>query len=182
MPNLPLHLDIPRFTHDPKNVESWIDTFHKTLQRQWTMMVQAYNALMKIDTAANMPSTPYLDEIQFYESDTGRSYLAVSGNWITLTGWTGNTATYTVSATMEPTHATALVDATSSAVTVTVNNGSSYKHRVRCVKKIDSTANSVYVLPSSGTIDGAVSRNLSVQYQTILFTSDGTNLYLVSTT
>ena len=182
MPNVPSHLDIPRFAHGWQNIEDWIDTFHKTLQRQWTMLIQAYNALVKIDTAANMPSVPYLDEIIFYEQDTGRSYVAVSGNWQHLAPWSGRTVSANAGYTMQGNDAVVLGSASSStSITITILNGASYTSRIRCIKKVDSSVQSVFVLPSSGTIDGAASRNLSSQYQAVIFTSDGTDLHVVST-
>lgn len=179
MPNIPSHFDLPRFGH--KNIEQWIDTFHKVIQRQWTMMTQAYNALLRVDTAANMPSVPFLDEIQFYEHDTGRSYIAVSGNWVLLNGWSGRTVTVSGSTyTMAPTDAIVLANAAGNSVTITVNNGSSYASRIRSVVKVDTSGNAVYIVPSSGLINGAVSSNTTVAYSGIVFTSDGTNLYTVS--
>lgn len=158
-------------------------SFYKTTAAQWIRLVQVVNGLLHVDTAANMPSSPLLDEILFYEQDTGRSYVAVSGNWIHLSPWSGRTVSTSASYTMEPTVAVVLGSASASAsITITVPNGSTYTSRIRCVKKVDSTAQSVFVLPSSGTIDGAASRNLSTQYQTVIFTSDGTDLHLVSTT
>lgn len=176
MPNIPSHFDLPRFAH--KDIETWIDTFHKTMQRQWTMMTQAYNALLHVDTAANMPATPMLDETLWYEQDTGRSYVAVSGNWVHLSPWSGRTVNVSTNTyTLGSTDAVILADATSAAITITAPVTAS---RIRCVKKTDSSLNTVYVVPASGTIDGAVSKNISTAYGTLMFTGDGTNLYLVS--
>lgn len=47
------------------------------------------------------------------------------------------------------------------------------------VKKTDSSANVVTVSPASGTIDGASSVALSVQYESYDFVSDGTNWFIV---
>ena len=179
MPNVPTHLDIPRFATARQNLDEWVSTLHRTLQRQWTMMTQAYNALLKVDTAANRPSVPYLDEILFYEQDTGRSYIAVSGNWQHLSPWSGRTVSVAVAYTMQGNDAITLVNATSAAVSITVNNGSSYGSRIRSVKKTDSSLNTVYIVPSSGSIEGGASYNLPRQYDSAVFTSDGTDLWLV---
>ena len=48
------------------------------------------------------------------------------------------------------------------------------------VKKTDSSANAVTVNTSSGTIDGASSQSLSVQYQSLSTIGDGTNLWIVA--
>ena len=160
-------------------METWSHSFYKVLQTQWVRLLSTVNALVKIDTAANRPATPFLNEILFYEQDTGRSYVAVSGNWIVLTGWAGTTVSTTSSMTIGPTHATVLADATSGALIITVPSTST--GRTYAVKKVDATANIVYVQPSVGSIDGAASKNVAANYDTILVTAYANNLYMVST-
>ena len=47
------------------------------------------------------------------------------------------------------------------------------------VKKTDSSANAVTVSPASGTIDGAATQQVTVQYESLDFISDGTNWFIV---
>src|SRR3990167_6860111 len=122
MPNLPAHLEVARVEQDPKNFGVYTQAFHKVLQRQWTNLIQVVNATLHVDTAANMPSTPVLDEILFYEQDTGRSYVAVSGNWIHLSPWSGRTVAVSTAYTMASTDAVVLGSASASVdITITVS-------------------------------------------------------------
>lgn len=66
-----------------------------------------------------------------------------------------------------------LADATSGAFTVTLPASSA--GRSVTVKKVDSSSNAVTVTPGSGTIDGAASLSLTVQYASRDFLCDGTN-------
>jgi hypothetical protein len=72
-----------------------------------------------------------------------------------------------------------LADATSAGFTVTLpvtpTAGQTY-----FVKKIDSTANVVTIVGSSGTIDGAASATISVQYQSMSFVFDSANWWLAA--
>ena len=179
MPNVPSHLDLPRFAHLKQNIEEWVDVFHKTLQRQWTQATQAYNAVWKTSLASERPSTPLLDEAAWYESDTGRLFYAVSGVWVQLGGWSGNTTSTSSNYTMLATDAIVLVDASGGNRTVTVNNGSTYTSRIRAIKKVESSSNTVSVVPSSGSIEGAATYVLTTT-EGIAFTSDGSNLWAVS--
>lgn len=184
MPNLPQSFDYPRQlsteeAKTPDGLWKWLQSYHKIIQRQWTAMVQVLNAVWKVDTAANRPTTPFLDEIAFYTSDTGVVYLGVQGVWRTINGWTGSTTSIAASDTMGSTTGVLLVDATGAAVTVTVPNDATYAGRIRAVKKVDATANIVYVSPSSGAIDGAASTQLVAMNKAVTFTSQGGNLYIV---
>ena len=179
MPEVPQHFDFPRFSHAKQSIDEWIDVFHKMLERQWTAAVQAYNAILKISTATDRPSVPFLDEALWYESDTGRSFIGVNGVWQAFSGLTGNTTTTSVSYTMLATDAIVLADTTTAALVVTANNGPTYAHRIRAVKW-SAGSNGVTIWPSSGTIDGNPSFATSSLYDSILFTSDGTNLHIIS--
>ena len=107
------------------------------LERQWGMAVQAYNAVLRTSVTADRPSTPFLDEALWFESDTGRLYIAVGGVWQILTGWTGNTTSTSVSYTMLSSDGVILANATSGAIVVTPNNGTTYTSRIRAIKKVD---------------------------------------------
>jgi hypothetical protein len=73
-----------------------------------------------------------------------------------------------------------LVNATSGNLVVTINNGLSYTSRIRAVKKVDATANTVTITPSSGLIDGAATRVVTNNQDAVIFTSDGTDLFIIS--
>lgn len=179
MPNIPQHFDFPRFAHAKAGLDEWVDVFHKMLERQWGIAVQAYNAVLRTSVTADRPSTPFLDEALWFESDTGRLYIAVGGVWQILTGWTGNTTSTSVSYTMLSSDGVILANATSGAIVVTPNNGTTYTSRIRAVKKVDVSGNVVYIQPSSGLIEGASQYALSAQWDAATFTSDGTNLFVV---
>lgn len=180
MPNVPQTLDFPRQPDESTKLPEWVKAFHKIAQRQWTQMTQAYNALLKISLVSERPSTPQLNETLWYENDTGRSFIGVDGVWIPFSNWTGGVTNTSVSYIMATSDAVVLGDATSGSIVVTVNNGSSYASRVQAVKKVDATANSVTVAPSSGAIDGASTYILATTNEAITFTSYGGNLYVTS--
>lgn len=96
-------------------------------------------------------------------------------------GLTGSTLTKTASYTMNGNDAILLVNASSASVVILVDQGTQYVGRVRAVKKMDSTANPVTVIPTSGNIEGLATRVLSTQYKAITFVSDGTDLWLLNT-
>lgn len=178
IPNLPQSLDTPRQPLEQDTQISWLEGFYRMLQQQWTRMVQVLNAVWKIDTAANKPTTPLLDEAAFYESDTGRVFLASAGLWVLLNGFTGQTVTVNAGYTMT-TASVVLANATSGALVVTLNQGTTYQGRIRVVKKTDATGNAVTISPSSGSIEGIGTRVLSVQYASVILTSDGTDMYVL---
>lgn len=70
-----------------------------------------------------------------------------------------------------------LADATSAAFTITLP-GAVSGGMVR-IKKTDGTANIVTVAAASGTIDGATTDTLTMQYQSRTYVSDGTNWFRV---
>lgn len=72
-----------------------------------------------------------------------------------------------------------LADATSAALTINFPNASGLTGRVYEIKKIDSTANAITVGTGGGSIDGAASKSLTTQYQSIKAISDGTNWFVI---
>jgi hypothetical protein len=75
-----------------------------------------------------------------------------------------------------------LCDATSVPITVTLpeNGGTPGAGRVMVVKKTDSTGNAVTVSrQTADTIDGATSKVLYNQYETMTFVSDGANWFII---
>jgi hypothetical protein len=71
---------------------------------------------------------------------------------------------------------TVLADASGGAVTYTLPLANTL---VAVIKKIDSSANTVTVLPTSGAIDGASSKVLFSQYQSVTIICDGSNYFII---
>mgnify|MGYP001614191150 CR=1 FL=1 len=70
--------DLPQTINLPTETKSW----SPELLRNWTLMIQTLNALSRVDTTANKPTTPDLDHILFTESDSEQhTFVAVSGAW-----------------------------------------------------------------------------------------------------
>ena len=70
-----------------------------------------------------------------------------------------------------------LVNASGASRTVTLPAPTSGK--IFNIKKTDSSVNTVVISPSSGTIDGAASKSLVAQYDSLTITSDGTNFFII---
>lgn len=89
MPSLPQAPTIPVLSHQTAHLPerrlhtlgAWAESFSPTFVRLWTMLVHTVNALCKVDTLANRPATPELNETFFVASDTDRTYVAVNGAW-----------------------------------------------------------------------------------------------------
>jgi len=70
-----------------------------------------------------------------------------------------------------------LVDASSGNITITLPEPS--KATQVNIKKIDPTTNVVTVMPNGGNIDDEPLKEISTQYESYLFISDGNNWYIV---
>ena len=55
----------------------------------------------------------------------------------------------------------------------------SIKGKIVVVKKTDSSANAVTIVPPSGTIDGSGSKSLSSQYDALTITNNGINFFII---
>ena len=76
--------------------------------------------------------------------------------------------------------ATILGDATSSGITISLPTAASSTGRLYAIKKIDSSANTVTIdANSSETIDGAVTKTLSAQWETVTLQCDGSAWFVV---
>ena len=73
--------------------------------------------------------------------------------------------------------AVVLANATSGAINMTLP--AALAGQVITLKKTDSSANTVTITPPAGTIDGAASKVLVAQYQSITVVCDGTNYFIV---
>ena len=69
-----------------------------------------------------------------------------------------------------------LADASSGVVTVIVPVGA---EDTVTVKKSDSSANLVLVMPAFGLIDGATSLSVSTQWQSVTCIADGANVWVI---
>lgn len=87
--------------------------------------------------------------------------------------------TTTPTLTLDETHHTLFMDATSSGLVVSLPSPASCKDREYIIKKIDSSANPVVIVPTVGTIDGAGFLSLTTQYKYCKIQSDGTNWYII---
>lgn len=73
-----------------------------------------------------------------------------------------------------------LADATAGALTVTLPSAANRKGHEVVVKRMNSGTNAVTVTAASGeTIDGAATRALATQYDSLTLVSDGTNWVIV---
>lgn len=93
------------------------------------------------------------------------------------TGQIGNIRTVFSTATITTADNTVLVDATAGNVVVTVPVTAKSMYNI---KKIDSSINTVTIIPASGTIDGAASKIIMTQNTVINLQGNGTGLYIIS--
>jgi hypothetical protein len=73
--------------------------------------------------------------------------------------------------------AVVIADATSGSIVMTLPTP--LAGQMITIKKICPSANTVTITPPSGTIDGAASKVLTVQYQSITVVCDGTNYFII---
>jgi hypothetical protein len=89
---------------------------------------------------------------------------------------TSKTADYTIT---NSDH-TVLVSAASANVTITLPTAVGLTGRVYIIKRTDNSANSLTIDGNAAeTIDGAATRNISLQYQTLTLQSDGANWFIL---
>lgn len=91
MPNLSMHLQLPALPNTADaEVRAWAESLTRVLDYSWQGMIYVLNALLTVDTLANRPATPEIDQILFMASDTGELFAAVDGAWVAVGG--GGTA------------------------------------------------------------------------------------------
>lgn len=82
--------------------------------------------------------------------------------------------------TLDNTHETVLVDASGGARTMTLPAAAGCTGRRYNVKKVDSSANGVIIDPNGAeTIDGATTKTIAVQYDSLTIESDGAGWVIV---
>lgn len=127
------------------------------------------------------PATPPAGILRFYAKADHKPYTKDStGLEVDLTatgGGGGAVQTKTTTYAALSTDAVVLANAATGAFTVTLPAVAA--GLMLRIKKIDSTTNLVTVAPASGTIDGAASVTMGIQWQSRTFVSDGTNWFLV---
>lgn len=72
-----------------------------------------------------------------------------------------------------------LCDATSGALTVTLPSAAGIAGRQYTIKRLNGGANAVTVAASGETIDGAATRSLLLQYESVAVVSDGANWWVI---
>jgi hypothetical protein len=91
------------------------------------------------------------------------------------------TVSTAVDITLDETHHTVLVDATGANRTITLPTAASATGRLYVVKKIDASANTVTIDPAGAElIDGAATKVLTAQWDSIKFQSNGTSWFIVA--
>jgi hypothetical protein len=75
-------------------------------------------------------------------------------------------------------HDFTLADATGASQTLTLPDARGQVGNSFVIKKVDATANTVTIDTAYGTIDGAATRVLTTQYQSVTIQSDGTNYWV----
>lgn len=66
---------------DPAKLHAWAESFTRAFARLWTTLTYVLNALCKVDTLANRPATPTLDEIFYFADNSKELFVADSGAW-----------------------------------------------------------------------------------------------------
>lgn len=89
-------------------------------------------------------------------------------------------ASTTSNITLDATHYTILVDASSAARTVTLPSALSANRRIYVIKKFDNVNNVTIDADGAETIDRSTTQTLSIQYASITIQSDGTEWWILS--
>ena len=95
-------------------------------------------------------------------------------------GFIGDLVTKTGNYTVTATNHTIICNATGGSFTITLPAVASHEGRIYCIKKIDSSANTVTVDGNgSETIDDATTAVLTTQYESITIQSDGSEWWII---
>ncbi|KKM59107.1 hypothetical protein LCGC14_1548530 [marine sediment metagenome] len=86
--------------------------------------------------------------------------------------------TVTTDTTLDASHTVVLCDATSGAITITLEAAASHTGRRYFIKKIDPTPNPV-TINGPETIDGQTTKVISIQYNCAVIVSDGTEWWII---
>lgn len=81
MPSLPDHAALPQPPREDTSASRWIVRFVATFTALWTSLIYVVNGMSQVDTLANRTSEPDLDHALFTASNTGQTFVGVSGVW-----------------------------------------------------------------------------------------------------
>lgn len=84
-----------------------------------------------------------------------------------------------VSTTQSLTNGDSIILATAGVSGITLTLPAPTAGKIFNIKKVDSAVGIVTISPSSGTIDGAANKTISIQYASLTITSDGTNFFVI---
>lgn len=106
--------------------------------------------------------------------------LHVIGDAIINGAFSTKVDTITAATTLNNTYHIVLADASSNAIKITLPSASICAGRQYIIKKIDSSANAVTIIPQSGqTIDGQTSISITAQNDLRRIVSNGANWYII---
>lgn len=120
--------------------------------------------------------------IGLYAPGTKLTDIVLPSNWLedhvipdflALKGIGGNIVTAAGNYVATPTDYTIEADASAGNMTVTLPVT---KYQLFNVVKVDSSGNTVTVLPASGTISGAANKTITTQWNSMSFQGNGTNI------
>lgn len=131
----------------------------------------------------DMPDDPPIDEFVAWGINDGVLWVAANGAWTGIGQLNYSTVTKTGAYTTGTWDGLILCDASGGAFTVTLSTnagayGAGGKEYV--VKKIDGSANAVTIAGASGNIDGAASKTLTAQYDSLWVRWDGSNWHILA--
>jgi hypothetical protein len=121
-------------------------------------------------------------EVYFSQLDSQTPNFAQSYRADTFFGgeFRTSSAPFTASGSVEPGTSVVLVDATAGAVTITLPAANVSAGRSITVKKTDASVNAVTIDGSGAeTIDGATTKSLPAQYDSVTVFCDGTQWWIV---
>jgi hypothetical protein len=114
-----------------------------------------------------------------YSNNTVFDGSTIIGPASVVNDW--NTRDIAASPTLDETHRTVLVNATVVARVVNLPTAASARYRVYTIKKVDASVNTVTVDGSGAeTIDGALTKVLTAQYDSIAIQSNGTSWAVIA--
>ena len=84
MPALPQQPQLPATSTSESPEGRWITSFVKSFQQLWFQLTYVLNTMLHVDTLANRPATPVLDETFFIASNTQQLFGASAGAWVNV--------------------------------------------------------------------------------------------------